>query len=97
MHCGHAWAEATERSWKAWCAGLFARLVAGMRWGAQSADALAWLPGLLAREPELPARLVAEAPALLPALAARFLPKAGDRLPSHGLAPGAHLKDCGLE
>ena len=85
------------RSWKPWCAGLFARLAAGMRWGVQTADALAWLPGWQAREPGLLARLAAEAPALLSALAARFLPQAGARLPPHGLAPGAHLKHCGLE
>ena len=77
---------------KPWHAGLFARLAAGMRWGAHTADALAWLPGWLAREPGLLARLAAEASALLPALAACFLHTAGDRLPSHSLDPGARLQ-----
>ena len=62
-----------------------------MRWCAQTADALAWLPGWLEREPELLLRLAAEAPALLPALAARFLPGAVERAPPHGRGQGVHL------
>ena len=101
MCCMGGWAHATSCLsrvvcsilTKPWHTGLFARLAAGMRWSAQTADALAWLPGWLTREPGLLARLAAEAPALLPALAARFLPKAGD----HGLAPGAYPNRGGRE
>ncbi|KAK9845957.1 hypothetical protein WJX81_006858 [Elliptochloris bilobata] len=64
---------AADPAWRL-TTGLYARLVAGMRWGAQAADALAWLPRWPMHEPDLSARLAAEAPALLPAMAARFLP-----------------------
>jgi hypothetical protein len=70
-----------------------------MGWGAQTADALAWLPGWRAADPDILSHLAAKAPALLPALAARFLappregpavgPAAGDAEPARAAAAAA--------
>ncbi len=60
-----------------------------MAWGAQTADALAWLPGWRAADPDVLSRLAAEAPALLPALAARFLAPPGGGTAADRAAGGA--------
>lgn len=60
-----------------------------MAWGAQTADALAWLPGWRAAGPDVLSRLAAEAPALLPALAARFLAPPGGGTAADRAAGGA--------